>query len=273
MILLKRLSGILLILMGTAGVLACGVAIFKTGNAEKQLRRFAGQAFDSTENALQDIREQLNQIDLSIVHVRSDFKTAASKANALRTDGIDKKILADHIAFTLDHEVGEKLAKTQRLVDAAVNTAGSVSHLLTLLDASSLVSVKAYTRGGSLMTRIEGASNTLRRLSGMLEQTRQTARALLEQTRQNHPDSEQALSNLTREVGRMDTGLAEVQTLGSDFKEAVQKIKDRLRYYEKKTTGWIRLGGILIPLLLVWLGAGQVALIILGGRLCRRRAQ
>lgn len=259
--------------MGAAGVLACGVAIFKTGNAEKQLRHFAGQTFDSTENALLDIRERLNQIDLSLAQVRSDLKIAASKANALRTDGIDEKILADHIAFTLDHEVGEKLAKTQRLVDAAVNTAGSVSHLLTLLDASNLVSVEAYTQGGSLMTRIEGASNTLRRLSGTLEQARQSARALLEQTRQNHPDSEQALSNLTHEVGRMDKGLAEVQVLGSDFKEAVQKIKDRLRYYEEKTIWWIHLGGILIPLLLIWLGAGQAALMILGGRLCMRRAQ
>jgi hypothetical protein len=71
----------------------------------------------------------------------------------------------------------------------------------------------------------------------------------------------------------MDKGLAEVQVLDSDFKEDVQRIKDRLRYYEKKTTGWIHLGGILIPLLLIWLGAGQVALMILGGRLCMRRAQ
>ena len=270
MILLRRFSGILLILMGAAGVLACGVAIYKTGNAEKQLRRFAGQTFGSTENALLDIRERLNQIALSVAHVRSDLKTALSKANALRTDGIDEKILADHIAFTLDQEVGEKLARTQRLVDSAVNTAGAVSHLLTLLDASSLVSVEAYTRGGSLMTRIEGASNTLRRLSGMLDRARQSARALLEQTRQNHPDSEQALSNLTHEVGRMDKGLEDVQTLGSDFKEAVQKIKDCLRYYEEKTIWWIHLGGILIPLLLIWLGVGQVALIILGGRLCMR---
>jgi ABC-type multidrug transport system fused ATPase/permease subunit len=271
MILLRRFGGILLILMGAAGVVACGVAIYKTGNAEKQLRRFAGQTFDSTGNTLLDIRERLNQINLSVVHVRSDLKTALSKANALRTDGIDEKILADHITFALDHEVGEKLAKTQRLVDDAVNTAGSVSHFLTLLDASSLVSVKAYTRGGSLMNRIEGASNTLRRLSGMLEQARQTARALLEQTRQNHPDSEQALSNLTHEVEEMDKGLAEVQVLGSDFKEDVQEIENRLRHYEEKTIWWIHLGGILIPLLLIWLGAGQMALIILGGRLCMRR--
>ena len=271
MILLKRFSGILLILIGAAGVLSSGVALYKTGNAEKQLRHFAGQTFDSTESAFLDIRERLNQIDLSVAHVRSDLKTALSKADALRTDGIDGKILADHIAFTLDQEVGEKLAKTRMLVDSAVNTAGAVSHLLTLLDASSLVSAEAHTRGGPLMARIEGASNTLRRLSGMLEQARQTAQALLEQTRQHHPNSEQTLSKLTREVEGMEKGLAEVQVLDSDFREDVQKIKDRLRYYEKKTTGWIHLGGILIPLLLIWLGAGQAALSILGGRLCMRR--
>jgi len=146
-----------LILMGAAGVLACGVAIYETGNAEKQLRRFAGQTFDSTENALREIRERLNQIDLSVVHVRSDLKTAASKANALRTEGIEDKDLAD------------------------------------------------------------------------------------------------------------------LQALASDFGKNLQKIKDRLLYYEEKAIWWIHLGGTLIPLLLLWLGAGQVALIILGGRLCMRR--
>ena len=73
--------------------------------------------------------------------------------------------------------------------------------------------------------------------------------------------------------GLQDKDLADFQALASDFGEDLQKIKDRLRYYEEKTIWWIHLGGILIPLLLIWLGAGQVALIILGGCLCMRKAQ
>ncbi len=159
MIFLRRFSGILLILVGAAGVFACGVAIFKMGNAEKQLRRFTGQTFDSTENALQDIRERLNQIALSVAHVRASLQSAPSQSGALSADGIQ------------------------------------------------------------------------------------------------------------------DKDLAEVQVLGSDFKEAIQKIENRLIYYEEKAIWWIHLGTILIPLLLVWMGAGQVALIVLGGRLCMRRGK
>ena len=156
MILLRRFSGILLILMGAAGVLACGVAIYKTGNAEKQLRHFAGQAFDSTEAAVVGIHERLHKIGISVADTRVGLKSVPSQTSALPAGGIQDKDLADF------------------------------------------------------------------------------------------------------------------QALASDFGEDLEKIKDRLLYYEAKTIRWIHLGGILIPLLLIWLGAGQAALIILGGRLCMR---
>ncbi|MCP4576997.1 MAG: hypothetical protein GY846_12015, partial [Deltaproteobacteria bacterium] len=150
----------------------------------------------------------------------------------------------------------------QQLVDSAEDTAGTVSHLLTLLDGGGADSGKNPGRDGSLMTRIKGASGTLGRLPGMLQQARQTARDL-----HQNPNSEETRLTLIREVGRMDRGLAEVQALGLEFGKTIQEFEDKCRYYQNKTFQYINLGGILIPLLLVWLGAGQAALIILGGRL------
>jgi hypothetical protein len=40
---------------------------------------------------------------------------------------------SDHIAFTLDHKVSEKLANARQLVDSAEDTAEAASRLLTLL--------------------------------------------------------------------------------------------------------------------------------------------
>ena len=266
--LLRRISGVLLLLLGTMGVVACGVAIYEAGVGGKYLFQFVGQAFDSTEKALEDIHDRLTEIDLSVTHVRSDLKNAVSRADELQSDGTgtENKVLAEHISRALDRDVREKLANTRALVDSAVTSVVAIGHLLNLVESSGLVPEETFARDGALMTRVEGASKTLRRLTGLLEQARQTARDL-----QHNPHSEQALSNLTHEVGSMDKGLAEVQPLGSDFKGAIQNLKNHLLQFKEKTIRWIHLGGILIPLLLVWLGAGQLALVILGGHLCVRR--
>jgi len=260
---LRRFGGILLLLLGAVGVVACGVALYHTGSVKKQLGHFVGQVSDATEDALTGIRHRLDQIDASLDRVRADLKAVVSSADALGKEGKGGETPTDHIAFTLDHGVKEQLVNAQQLVDSAEDTAGAVSHLLTLLDGGGPDSGKDPGQDGSLMERIKGASGTLSRLPGMLERAGRTAQEL-----QQHPDSKEALRALTREVGKMDKGLAEVQALGREFGKTVQGIEDNYRYYREKTFRYIDLGGILIPLILVWLGVGQAALIILGRRLC-----
>jgi hypothetical protein len=125
---------------------------------------------------------------------------------------------------------------------------------------------RTLSQGVSLMTRIKGASGTLSRLPGMLEQARETARDLRQQ-----PNSKEGLLTLAREVGKMDKGLAEVQALAAEFREGIQLVENRFRYYHGKAARWIHLGGILIPLLLLWLGAGQAALVLIGGHLLMKK--
>ena len=263
---LRRFGGILLLLLGVAGVVACGVAIYHTGSVKMQLRHFVGQVSDTAGNALAGIHQQLDQIDASLARVRADLKTVVSTADAVGTEGKGGDAPTDHIAFTLDHGVKEKLLNARQLMDTAENTAEDVGRLLTLLGVEAPDSGKVDGQQGSLMAKVKGASGTLSRLPGMLERAKQTARDL-----QQNPDSKEALTALTLEVGKMDEGLAQVQALGVEFGKTVQGIEDNYRYYKEKTFRYIHLGGIVIPLLLVWLGLGQVALMILGGRLCMRR--
>ena len=265
---LRRITGVFLLLLGTTGVLACVVAIYEVGIGKKNLIQFVAQTFDSTEKVLENVHDRLIEIDLSVTHVRSQLKKAVSRADELGPEGARNKVLADHISRALAGDVTENLAKTRALVDSTVTSVVAIRDLLNLVETSGLVPEETFSRDGALITRVEGASKTLKRLTGLLEQARQTARDL-----QQDPHSEQSLLNLNREVRGMEKGLAEIQTLGSDFKGAIQKIQNNLLYSEEKTNQWIRLGGILIPLLLVWLGVGQGALMILGGRFCVKKRQ
>ena len=264
MMVLRKFGGILLMLVGAVGVVSCGVALYHTGSTTKQLGHFVDEVSDTTEDALTSIRHRLVQIDILLDQVRADLKTVVSSAEALVTAGKGGDTPTEHIAFALDHEVMEKLTNARQLVDSAEDTASSLSRLLTLLDAENPDSGKDPGRDDSFMTRLKGASGTLSRLPGMLDRARQAAQEL-----QLHPDSKVALGALTRELGKMDKGVAEVQALAREFERTIQDVSDNCRYYRQMTFRYMGLGSILIPLLLVWLGAGQAALIILGGAFLR----
>jgi hypothetical protein len=264
---LRRLGGILLLLLGVAGVIACGVALYHTGSVKRQLRHFVGEVSLATEEAFAGVLHRLDQIDASLAHVREDLKAVVSSADALEEKGNGEETPTEHIAFTLDHKVQEKLSNAQQLVDSAEDTAEAVSRLLALLQGEDPDSDKNSEREGPLVTKIKGASGTLSQLPAMLERARETARNL-----KQHPGSKEALRALTREVGQMDKGLEDVQALGLEFRKTIQGFMGNYRYYRAETFRYIRMGGMLIPLLLVWLGAGQLALVILGGRLMMRRS-
>lgn len=266
MLILKRFCGILLVLMGAAGVIAGGAGVYKTRAAEKYLLQFSGKAFDAAEGVVAGVRDRLKEIDLSLIRVRSQLKEAVSRGDELQRGGTETKVLADDITRALDREIGEKAAEARALMDSAVISMDAVSHFLNQLETAGLVPDEILSGDSTLISQVEGASMTLNRLAGLLEGAEQTVRDL-----QRDPGSEQGLLKLRREVGRMDKGLGEVKTLESDFTTAAGKVKNRLLHYQEKTVRWIHLGGILIPILLVWLGAGQTALIILGVRLCVRK--
>ena len=67
--------------------------------------------------------------------------------------------------------------------------------------------------------------------------------------------------------GIQDEDLADFQALASDLGKDIQKIKDLLRFYEERAVWWINLGSILVPLMLLWLGAGQFFLMYFGWRM------
>ena len=67
--------------------------------------------------------------------------------------------------------------------------------------------------------------------------------------------------------GIQEKDLVDFQALTSDFGEDIQKNKDRLRFYEERVVWWIEQGSILVPLFMLWLGAGQFCLMYFGWRM------
>ena len=260
---LKRFVGVLLLLMGTVGLIACALAILKVGGVGTELSKFSDQTFDSVENGIEDIRDQTNQTVLSLAHVRADLKIVLSKVNALQKDGISKEPLPDPLVSATDSEIRDKLAKARRLLSSAGNIAFALNHFMTVLDASGLFYEKVHGERTSLLVRFERTTGILTQLSGTLDEATATVLDF-----QNHPGSKQVHEKLFSELKRMDNDLSELQSFESDFSEAFQKIETRFLQYKEKTIRWIQLGNIFLPLIIVWIGVGQAALIILGGRLC-----
>ncbi len=264
MLALRRLAGVLLLLMGAAGVIGSVAAIYKTRAIQKQLLSFAMRSFDVMEDGAANIRHKANQIALSARDLRSELKTAFLKLNGLNPDVAVREKVSDNAFSKTDSEVQERLRKARRFVDSALTAAGILASSLELMNTWGLL--EGNSQGGSLSDEIEKISAVLARLPATISEALETARDL-----KRGPGSGPILTRLKGQIKGIDERLAEVQTFFSGVMGAIQESGKRLSEYKKKSIWWIQLGGVAVPILLVWLGAGQAALIIVGGRLCIRK--
>lgn len=267
MLIFRKIGGIFLLLIGLVGVAACAAAIYKAGIAGHELSRITERTFDSVENGMQVAGDQFHGTALSLAQVRSNLEAVIKKAESFRPEDmgdVREKVSNNQVPVVFDPEITQKLMQAQRMLGSAEVALGALTRLMKLMHQWGLLDADNKADGPAM--RIEKTSATLRELSDTLDNAIVTARDLKDRSR-----SERLLQQWTGELRRLAKELAIVQTLESDFKALTQKVKARLLHYEENILRWIHMGEVFLPLLLVWLGLGQAALIILGGQMLFRK--
>jgi chromosome segregation ATPase len=264
MLILKRLTGVLAILIGIVGAIACALGIYYTGEINREVKQFAEQVFVSVENSVSGIHDQMNRFDLSAKDLRSQLNTLFSELDGLETKPIETESTVRIADLKRNVAFKEKLARARHLVSSVSNAAGALNNLLTFVNASEFLKTQIETE--VLLEKIRTSQAALDRLSDMLNKTSEIALQL-----QNTPDNSHIYATLKEQLGKMQGSLKAITALPPIFIETINKSEERVFYYKTQTATWLRMGFIIIPLVLVWLGAGQVSLIILGTCLCKRK--
>lgn len=264
MLMLKRSCGIFLLLMGFIGVAACVLGVYKCGSVGEELRRMAERSFHFVEKGLEDARTGTEKLTLSMSQTETDLERVIAEVREFQKDPRGGQREAVGSAPSLDSDLEKKFHKVQMRMEDALQAAEALKHLLMVVDGSGLAK-KIGIQVGSLSIRVQKTAGDLRKLYSVGVEATQIVRDL-----QHDPHSEHLLSKLAAQLVRIERGLPEVHALKSEFLNVLQQIEATFNYYEEKISWWIHVGNVAFPLLLVWMGLGQIALMVLGGRLMRK---
>jgi hypothetical protein len=246
--------------VGLIGTMACILAIVVALRVGARLCRATDRLFDKLESTVDDVQTR-------VVHIRERIDeakiTTADIAENLKS--WTKREAIERAAVRLDVEKKtEKLASILLETDHWLELSGSACELL-----QRGFSVAASESASKDPTRLDRLIEDIAILRTNLAEATQTVTRIRDWTAEKNDAKpvqrriEQVVElavRLAATVGAFDSSLDKLQDRLSQAKEDVQELK-------AKTIRRIRLATVAVMFLIVWIGAGQVALSIYG---CRR---
>jgi hypothetical protein len=251
---MRRPAGILIATAGLIGVVACcagSVGCWYLHNA-------LNQRLDGVSNRANDVLAKLGG-DATLVRdrligVRRDLDAVrdpdANRSSRPTNDAGGRRPLAARAMASVGKQLGDVQPQIVRAVGLGMMANG-------LLDASS--DLWLAERAGIDTDRLQDASD---RFSGVLERARRFASSL-----EGRPDQE-AIENLTN----LSESVALIVTIADQTADRATAARERLTERERRTRQNITFASVIATVILVWMGVGQVSLILHGREIGRRGA-
>jgi hypothetical protein len=264
MTIVKRVVSLLALSFGTIGVIACIAAVFFALSICSSLCRATDRLYEKLEattvraqDRVVQIRERLDASKLTSESIQNSLTDWAKKAAAERV--------------TVRLEVAKK---TERLAPMLQETShwlevsGSACELL-----QEGLSIAASSGAATDPARIDGLIEDQMDLRAKIDEAEEAAARIREWTTEKN-DVEPAGRRIELVVElavRVAATLGTVDSRMDKLTDRLSRAKEELQESTAKTIQRIRLATIAVMLLILWLAAGQVALVCFGCRGIRRR--
>jgi hypothetical protein len=248
----RRASGVLALLLGIVGFVACGALIvccwwFLSSLSQRtsQTLERVETILDTTSESFEQIRASLQKADRELQNIREAEKTPTESKAPQPQLG---KAASRRLASKLTSSLGD----TQHSVRIAVDTAVVVNSLLDGMDEVPLLRLSKLDTEQlhEVSDRVSTLTRRAQRLQAMLE-TSSKSGAIDEETSRLRDLLAQGTGALLKVAERIDVA-----------KGRVAELRSRIH-------AWLRATAVGLTLLLLWIGMGQWSLLAHGWAWCR----
>lgn len=267
---LKRLAGILAMLLGSIGSIACGVGIAGTWIARARIDATVDAISSSVDSALQRTQKRSDETFQRVAEIRESTGDVLGRIHqrltTRRTDQPDR----DEALKALGREALAKCDATRDWVSLVQTGIDFAEQLQDLLEAT------------SLMTREDVDSLAeLRRVTQSGRQELETLGHLAKQLQANlakvqSPNAANDDGKLAQELGslrdQMNDAMRRLEDLGPKIQSALDQTRTDVAVLEGKIQHQMLLIAALVSLLLLWGLASQISLAAHGWHFLRTKA-
>jgi hypothetical protein len=260
MTLLKRLAGLVALIFGLVGVVACMGGIYGVCWVSARLQQANDTVFDAVDKGLATAQDRVRAAQRRV----NDSKiTSAEIKSKLRDWSI--KEAKERIVTRLEIDSRtEKLAggleTADSILEASTTSLRGVQQLLEL--SGSLGAPVDPVALDDVLEKLKSVQSRVQEIDKTVDQIRAFA------TAKEGESEDSRLIRITRLVGRMLLMMSEIDTRLEAAVRRLDEMRSDAEQMRARTSRYILLGTIACCAILVWIAAGQVALCMCGWKSC-----
>ncbi|HET6574811.1 MAG TPA: hypothetical protein VFG68_14495 [Fimbriiglobus sp.] len=243
-------------LAGAVGLVACITGIVGCWTLYTELTTRMDRVFGRAEGPLSGLRDDLVQVRDRLRQTEQDLDAVRRREEQLAARPSADRDKRRPLARKPTEDVPSQLGEARRRLVTATETALVVNGFL-----DALAELPLGERVGIDADRLRNAADELEELIGRGDKLA----ALLARSA---PDP--APEGAAEQSSRIAESLGRVVAAVDEGSTRADVARERVRVWHARVTGWLRWAAVVVTLILMWAGAGQLSLLAHAGRWCRR---
>jgi hypothetical protein len=241
-----RSFGLVLILLGVAGLLLCAAGVVAAWRAQARLAPVAGQLSDRAEKTLDLTEQGLARVTAMLTKARSDLRTfeqAPAGGSPPSPDGFMEQAAFRYLA----QDLGNRFGNARQSIDAVTMAAVVANSLLESLEEIPLAEFGRLDKD-----QLEQVSQHLQSLVVGAQKLNAALGA-----KGGAADARQVSAEMEDSLTKVIDRLEGLKALAAAYKVRVAELSSSVSF-------WIHWGPLLVTGVLIWVALGQLSLILHG---------
>ena len=262
---LKRSAGVLAMLLGILGIIACLAGIVKVWSLRGQIDDLVAVVSLQVDDALarleghsQNANRYISDAQVSVRELNARVKQRVSESRdvpfeeAADIDQIERQLYA-------------RVQLARDVIGFVGSTLDLVEQLSAVVQSASLFVKKDTRTMEDLVADVRDGKREMRRTSELVEEVT-TALAEIRE----HRDVEENAKRITTLSAVIDTSLTKVKQHAESFNQGVVKTRATFTDLATRIHQRLLMLTLVLTLIIVWIAVAQLALAVIGWRLLRR---
>ncbi|MCP5094771.1 MAG: hypothetical protein GY943_04385 [Chloroflexi bacterium] len=275
---LRKLSGLVLLLVGLAGVVLAVGGFVVSERVVDAVVAALDSTLGLTGDSLVTVEDTLTLAQTTIDDVNVGLETVEETADSLAQTISETKPLLDQVGQIASNDAPDSIESVQAAIPNVAEVAGVIDDTLITLNSfkidQSILGVEIYYDLGIDYEPVQPFDETVDELGASLEDLPDQLRAL-EPSLQSASDNLDSVSGniyaISDDLSTINGRIAEVNPLLTDYIDIVGEISGTITDTQETIEGQADTAKLVLKVVMVWLGFMQFALLYLGWDLMTRR--
>ena len=253
--LLRRLGGVIVLLLSTVGTVCCAAGIIGTWILYQGVSQRVQRITDRLDSGLHRVSAANRNVQLALGKARADVANVSKESADLGGGGAKSRLAARTIRTLIRQQAGPDIDELGGRLATLSDSAVAVASLLASFQEVPL-SLGSQIDPDQLKRRADEAQ----RLSSILRQLEAVV---------GDGDTETSRQRVAAATSEVDLFLQQCQATVDAWQSDLDATRGDLARVKAKLPGWLTWAAIAVTVLCSWVGAGQISLFAHALRWCR----